>query len=367
MKLEELQDECRTQVVGTLIYDFIQQAFKKPFETLQRRLGEIGYDEHDAFHSALEYLITQPEPEALSPIRALLLRDTLPVDNFVRIPTVGAAHAYLAKTIRNHLLQLLPRDYSENLVNRAIEILCSAPYVRLRISLNSSRETYEVRYFKEGKTERDLNGFTYPNDQQIERAAGLASVVPKLPQKVFQNRDGDDWRDPNDATRRSKVYDEKSLATVVKIMMDNIEGLSHQNIRLFFKKLLTNYAQSVTSEHMRSNDEPDAGPASLYDQAPTYDVDQLGALEIADAIWNDMTENERLVFRMRCEDLVDDAIADAAIFNVRGKEVERTGRWVFGVRKAYQEKIRLACEALTQDEADLVGRFLVAKVYADEI
>lgn len=187
-------------------------------------------------------------------------------------------------------------------------------------------------------------------------------LYQNFPQRVYNPASNEDWRDPNEATRRSKIYDEKALAAVVRILIQQAEGLFSSEIPNFFSLLLTNYAEITISEVVtRSTSDSDQADLSRFDEIGDEDVDHLASCAAAETAWNDLDVNERTVLRMRLEGLTDDEIATAAVFSIRDQSETRTGRWVFAKRKSFEKKIQIALAELSEAERTVASRYIVSR------
>lgn len=357
--IDELHIECVKFVVGPSIYDEISALFAPQYKRLAKRLSFDGYDYESAFSAVCEYLVTTTEINPYSPIKKILIRDYKEHHDTVWPMTIESFRRYLSTTIHRHLLTLHPKGFKENLVQRSTKILSEPPYCRLKFGDVS-------RFFSESQS-TDPRSAVLPTENQIRLAANHARSIPQIYQRnTFRESSENEWKDPNTYSRRSKIYDDIGLRTVLDILMKNAEGLEKSQLFDFFENLLTNYDITIISNDVSTSDTQSGPTTDLLDAVPDTPTDHLVVYEVAQNTWSELDNNEKTVIRMKLEGLTDDQIARGAVFSVRDSEVTRTGRWVHGVRQKAQEKIQNCFSGLDESELEMAWKLLTTMIWAHD-
>ena len=357
--IDELHIECVKSVVGPSIYDEISALFAPQYKRLAKRLSFDGYDYESAFSAVCEYLVTTTNINPYSPIQKILIRDYEEHHDTEWPMTIESFRRYLSTTIHRHLLTLHPKGFKENLVQRSTKILSEPPYCRLKFGVVS-------RFFSESQS-TDPRSAVLPTENQIRLAANHARSIPQIYQRnTFRESSENEWKDPNTYSRRSKIYDDFGLRTVLDILMKNADGLEKNQLFDFFENLLTNYDITVISNDVSTSEAQSGRTTDLLDALPDAPTDHLVMYEVAQNTWSELNNNEKSVIRMKLEGLTDDQIAGGTLFSVRDSQVTRTGRWVHGVRQKAQEKIQNCFSGLDESELEMAWKLLTTMIWAHD-
>lgn len=354
MTIEDLHHECLKQVVGPLIFREIEKAALAAYKPLAARLLHDGIDQDDAVSSAMTFLVSEPNSGAMSPIREILLRDYSEMSAQGAPMTVALFKAMLRTTIRRHYLSLHPAGYVENLVDRAAGHLSNEPYVRVEWA-----RTY--RYFRADSLPSDPSEHPLPSVSQIALAVAEAMPIPKLRQK--QRNDAND--DPYATVRLSSVYGEKEFSVILNIITHHADGLSKSQLFEFFSALLTFYADGPLTRSVDQTDDKDTQRTSATSEPKSEDLDVLKARDCAEKTWASLNQLQRVIFRMRVEEMTDAAIATSALLTSHNGGVSLGRVSVLNMRTQMQEAIRSGFADLTEDEQLFAWNILIGKAFVD--
>jgi hypothetical protein len=148
--------------------------------------------------------------------------------------------------------------------------------------------------------------------------------------------------------------------------MKNANGLEKGQLFDFFENLLTNYDVTIISNDVSSSETQKGRSTDLLTALPDVPTDHLIVYEVAQKTWVELDPNEKSVIRMKLEGLTDDQIAQGSLFRVRNSEVNRTGRWVHGVRQKAQEKIQNCFSGLVESEQEMAWKLLTTMIWAHD-
>ena len=355
LTIHDLHEECKSLVVGPLIFNEIQTAFDIVFQRISGRLIRDGFDEDEAASSAMAFLVTEPKTRAMSPIRKLIILDYLEMKDMGVEMTLGIFRKALRTTIYRHLLTLHPRGYVENLVDRAVEELARAPYIRVEWA--KTFRFFILESYSPGLEDSDL-----PDRGCISQAVAAAAFVEKLPQRQMNDANSDPYAE----VRLSKVYGGAEFSSVLNFLMSYANGLSKTQIFEFFQELLTFYRQTTLPNDVKSSANP-KNPAQANDHDhPHSDLDALRAISAANETWARLSPSQRLIFRMKAEGVADLVISKSPLLATHngGQAISRVT--VLNMRTEMQQQIKDGLGDLDETDQEIAWNRILGKAYADE-
>ena len=349
-----LHEECRSIVVGPLIFDEFERAIATVYRRLAGRLIRDGFDEDEAASSAVAFLVTEPTSGAMSPIREILIRDFQEMKDLGEPMTISVFRASLKTTVYRYLLTLHPRGYVENLVDRAIEQLSKDPYIRIEWASS-------FRYFLRETYIPGLEHSDLPSKEALSRAVAASAFVEKLPQRQVNEANSDPYAE----VRLSKVYAAAEFTAVLDFLIKYADGVSKRQIFDFFQELLTFYRDTTLQPEVNSQG-TSSGTGTIIDrEKPHSDIDALRAITAAEQTWKVLSPPQRVIFRMKAEGVADLVIAKSPVLASHngGSTVSRVT--VLNMRSEMQQVIKEGLADLDELEHEYAWNLLLGKAYAD--